>query len=48
MEAVVRACVRVCVDAAAPLAHLTPAPSRSRLHLRLSSQHFPISLTNDN
>ena len=48
MEAVVRACVRVRVDAAAPLARRTPVPSRTRLHLRLSSQRFQIGLTDDN
>lgn len=46
--ACVRACVRVRVDAAAPLARRTQVPSRTRLHLRLSSQHFQIGLTNDN
>lgn len=51
MEAVVRACVRcvpVRADAAAPLARRTPVPSRTLLHLRLSSQHFQIGLTDDN
>ena len=41
-------CVLVRVDAAAPLARRTPVPSRTRLHLRLSSQRFQIGLTDDN
>lgn len=49
MEAGVRACVRAgACGCGAPLARRTQVPSRTRLHLRLSSQHFQIGLTNDN